>query len=230
MKDPLGDRMKSNYESVSKQRLTRRTPVVIRIDGKAFHTYTRGFEKPFDNRIVGAMQVTTKYLCENVQGCVLGYTQSDEISLILTDYKKFDTSAWFDNEIQKIVSIAASMATMKFNQMMDEKPWATFDARAFNIPKEEVCNYLIWRQRDGIRNAINAVAQSKFPHKQLQGKSVREVKEMFYEVGYDYNSLDPELKEGTTYIKLINGWHCCAPYRFSEKQDIIEAILKPEQE
>lgn len=230
MKDPLGDRMKSNYESVYKQRLTRRTPVVIRIDGKAFHTYTHGFEKPFDNRIVGAMQTTTRYLCENVQGCVLGYTQSDEISLILIDYKNFDTSAWFDNEIQKIVSIAASMATMKFNQIMDVKPTALFDARAFNIPKEEVCNYLIWRQRDGIRNAINSIAQSKFPHKQLQGKNVDEVKEMLFEAGYDYSKLDPDLQEGASYTKWTDGRWYHRNYRFSEERTTIEDLLKPEQE
>lgn len=229
MKDPLGDRMKSNYESVYKQRLTRRTPVVIRIDGKAFHTYTHGFEKPFDNRIVGAMQTTTKYLCENVQGCVLGYTQSDEISLILIDYKNFDTSAWFDNEIQKIVSIAASMATMKFNQIMDTKPTALFDARAFNIPKEEVCNYLVWRQRDGIRNAINSVAQSKFPHKQLQGKSTKEVEEMLYEVGYDYNNLDEDLRIGQSYIKFDEGWKARC-LNFSICRELVEDLLRPEQE
>lgn len=229
MKDPIGDRMKSNYETITKTRLVRRMPVIIRIDGKAFHTYTKGFEKPFDTKIVGAMQVATNYLCNNVQGCVLGYTQSDEISLLLIDYKKFDTSAWFDNEIQKIVSIAASMATMKFNQMIEEKPCAIFDARAFNIPKEEVCNYFVWRQRDGIRNAINSMAQSKFPHKQLQGKSTKEVEEMLYEVGYDYNNLDEDLRIGQSYIKFDEGWKARCLH-FSTCRELIEDLLRPEQE
>lgn len=111
----LSKRMKK-YESVSKGTLMSRMPVILRIDGRSFHTYTRGFKRPFDELLMAAMQETMKYLCENIQGCVLGYTQSDEISLVLVDYKKFTASSWFDNEIQKIVSIAASMATMAFNR------------------------------------------------------------------------------------------------------------------
>ena len=117
--DNLGDRMKT-YENVTRTYLTRRTPVIIRIDGKAFHSFTRGFEKPFDSVLVEAMQQTMKYLCENIEGCVLGYTQSDEITLVLCDYKKLTSQAWFDNNIQKICSISASMATMIFNRFFDE--------------------------------------------------------------------------------------------------------------
>jgi tRNA(His) 5'-end guanylyltransferase len=115
-KDSLGDRMKENYEGRFKFKLMRRTPVIIRIDGKAFHTFTRGFNKPFDKVLSNAMDRTMYQLCENIQGCVFGYTQSDEITLILNDYKTFETSAWFDYEIQKICSIAASMATAYFNR------------------------------------------------------------------------------------------------------------------
>lgn len=114
-KDTLGDRMKG-YENVTRNHLIRRMPVIIRIDGKAFHTLTRGFNKPFDDVLVATMQDTMKYLCENVEGCVLGYTQSDEISLVLCDYKKLETSAWFDNNIQKICSVSASLATAAFNK------------------------------------------------------------------------------------------------------------------
>ena len=113
--DDLGVRMKTFYEQIPKTKLMRRCPVALRIDGKAFHTFTRGFQKPFDEILIKSMQETMKYLCENVQGCVLGYTQSDEITLILVDYKKLTSSAWFDYEVQKICSIAASMATMAFN-------------------------------------------------------------------------------------------------------------------
>lgn len=119
--DDLGIRMKENYENISKTRLVRRMPVAIRIDGKAFHTFTRGFIKPYDWFLIRAMQQTTKYLCENIQGCVFGYTQSDEISLILVDYAKLESCAWFDNEIQKICSITASMATMAFNKIWHEQ-------------------------------------------------------------------------------------------------------------
>lgn len=117
--DELGTRMKEFYESVPKTKLMRRTPVAIRIDGKAFHTFTRGFSKPFDDVLISAMQDTMKYLCENIQGCVLGYTQSDEITLILVDYKRLNSSAWFDYEVQKMCSIAASMATMAFNKFFE---------------------------------------------------------------------------------------------------------------
>lgn len=111
-RDDLGDRMKDYYESRSKTRLTRRMPVIIRLDGKAFHTFTKGFKKPFDMIMVKAMQETMKYLCENIQGCVLGYTQSDEITLVLVDYNKLDTGAWFDYDVQKLCSVSASMATL----------------------------------------------------------------------------------------------------------------------
>lgn len=118
--DDLGVRMKTFYEQIPKTKLMRRCPVAIRIDGKAFHTFTRGFHKPFDEVLIKSMQETMKYLCENIQGCVLGYTQSDEITLILVDYKKLTSSAWFDYEVQKICSIAASMATMAFNKRFVE--------------------------------------------------------------------------------------------------------------
>ena len=120
MNDELGKRMKEYYEQVPKTRLVRRMPVAIRIDGKAFHSFTKGFEKPFDDVLIKSMQKTTKYLCENIQGCVLGYTQSDEITLILVDYQTLTTSAWFDYEVQKMCSIAASMATMAFNRIFSE--------------------------------------------------------------------------------------------------------------
>ena len=160
----LDIRMKNNYETVAKTRLLRRTPVIIRIDGKAFHTFTRGMKKPFDEILVKSMQSTMKYLCENIQGCVFGYTQSDEITLILIDYQTLTTEAWFDYEVQKMCSIAASMATMAFNKYFpivasnwieDHKDidddylktlinnvdkGALFDARCFNIPREEVTN------------------------------------------------------------------------------------------
>ena len=114
-KDSLSDRMKC-YENVTRNYLTRRAPVIIRVDGKAFHSFTRGFKKPFDGIFVKSMQETMKYLCENIQGCVLGYTQSDEITLVIIDYEKIESCAWFDNNIQKMASISASMATLAFNK------------------------------------------------------------------------------------------------------------------
>ena len=119
-KDNIGTRMKTFYEEIPKTKLMRRTPVAIRIDGKAFHTFTKGFIKPFDATFMTSMQTTMTHLCENIQGCVLGYTQSDEITLILVDYEHLNSSAWFDYDVQKLCSVSASMATMVFNKYFRE--------------------------------------------------------------------------------------------------------------
>lgn len=220
--DELGIRMKTFYEQVPKARLVRRMPVAIRLDGKAFHTFTRGFQKPFDEVLGKAMRETMKYLCENIQGCVLGYQQSDEITLILIDYKKITSSAWFDYEVQKMCSIAASMATMAFNRefrkAMDENPtipsvrynWylakindgAMFDARVFNIPKEEVANLIYWRQLDATRNSIQMVGQANFSHSELQNKSCNQIQEMlFQERDINWNDYPTYLKRGSCCVK-----------------------------
>ncbi len=240
----LGKRMKEFYEQVPKTRLVRRMPVMIRIDGKAFHTFTRGFQKPFDDILIKSMQETMKYLCENIQGCVFGYTQSDEITLVLVDYKKLTSSAWFDYEVQKMCSISASMATMAFNKFLTNnyQQWiketipedklmessnllnykeelilstvyfkaidkgAMFDARCFNVPKEEVTNFVYWRQLDATRNSIQMVGQANFSHKQLQGKSCNMIQDMlFTEKGINWNDLPVVKKRGSACIKDAEG-------------------------
>ena len=234
-RDSLGTRMKTYYEEVPKFRLYKRTPVAIRIDGKAFHTFTRGFKKPFDEILIKSMQQTMLYLCENIQGCVLGYTQSDEITLILQDYKTLTTSAWFDYEIQKICSISASMATMAFNKafainetkfcnsMRVEKDgsfvkedfdlWRTyhqaeekgamFDARCFNIPKEEVTNLLYWRQLDAARNSVQMVGQAYFSHKELQNKSCSDIQDMLMEkYNINWNDFPTTQKRGSCAVRM----------------------------
>ena len=228
--DELGKRMKTYYEQIPQSKLMRRCPVCIRIDGKAFHSYTRGFQKPFDSNLVKTMQDTMKYLCENIQGCVCAYQQSDEITLILVDYKKLDSSAWFDYEVQKICSIAASMATMAFNkyfsdnvenlcfntkEFMSNEEFdkmfdiyeskvgkAMFDARCFNIPKEEVTNLIYWRQLDATRNSIQMVGRSKFSHKQLDNKSCSDIQNMLMnEYQINWNDIPTYLKRGSCCIK-----------------------------
>lgn len=140
--DDLGTRMKEFYESVPKTHLMRRVPVAIRIDGKAFHTFTRGFRRPFDDVLIKSMQETTKYLCENIQGCVLGYTQSDEITLILTDYKKLNSEAWFNYEVQKMCSVSASMATMAFNKAFSKNVKETIlEWKSSLVPQDQ--DYLV---------------------------------------------------------------------------------------
>lgn len=238
--DDLGTRMKAFYENIPKTKLMRRTPVAIRIDGKAFHTFTKGFQKPFDEVLIKSMQDTMKYLCENIQGCVLGYTQSDEITLILVDYKKFTSSAWFDYEVQKVCSIAASMATIAFNKYFSENinseycvfddelldgdfnpnykneylidlytthikasyKGAMFDARCFNIPKEEVTNLIYWRQLDATRNSIQMVGQANFSHKELQNKSCDQIQDMLMtQKGINWNDIPSYQKHGSCCIK-----------------------------
>lgn len=226
-KDSLGDRMKKFYESRTKIKLIRRTPVIIRIDGKAFHTLTREFEKPFDPVMVKAMQDTMKYLCENIQGCVLGYTQSDEITLVLVDYNKLETDAWFDYDVQKLCSVSASMATFAFNRnftkiamlnSIDRKDYtnaysilshrgAMFDARCFNVPVEEVTNCIFWRQQDATRNSIQAVGRAYFSHKELQGLNTDQIQELlFSKQGVNWNDFPTHLKRGSCCIKKESGW------------------------
>lgn len=228
-RDSLGTRMKTYYEEVPKFRLYRRTPVAIRIDGKAFHTFTRGFKKPFDEILIKSMQQTMQYLCENIQGCVLGYTQSDEITLILQDYKTLTTSAWFDYEIQKICSISASMATMAFNKFFEQnvyddnplgsvnsencelintyinaiKKGAMFDARCFNIPKEEVTNLIFWRQLDAARNSVQMVGQAYFSHRELQNKSCNDIQDMLMEkYNINWNDFPTTQKRGSCCVRM----------------------------
>ena len=223
-KDSLGDRMKT-YEYVTRNYLTRKLPVIVRLDGRAFHSFTRGLKKPFDEIFVKSMQDTMKYLCENVQGCVLGYTQSDEITLVLVDYQDINSCAWFDNNIQKIVSVSASMATLAFNnafwdnmsdyvntnqindmefiEMMYKKLWtAMFDSRVFTLPKEEVVNCLIWRQQDATRNSIQSVVQANFSHNQLHGKNCSDIQDMLMiEKNINWNDYPTHLKRGSCCIK-----------------------------
>ena len=229
-KSDLTNRMKEYYEYIPKTKLMRRTPVAIRIDGKAFHTFARGFQKPFDDVLIKSMQETTKYLCENIQGCVLGYTQSDEITLILVDYKKLTSSAWFDYEVQKICSIAASMATMAFNKFFENNikefsessecrgldvkyldvykealnKGAMFDARCFNIPKEEVTNLIYCRQLDASRNSIQMVGQANFSHKELSNKSCNDIQDMLMtQKCINWNDLPTYQKRGSCCIKTL---------------------------
>lgn len=222
--DELGKRMKEYYEGIPKTRLMRRTPVIIRIDGRSFHSFTRGLKKPFDHVLMYSMQETMKYLCENIQGAVLGYHQSDEISILLIDYKRFNSSAFFDYEIQKVCSISASMATVAFNKFFyrisqseieskaDEAYKETllkkqdlmpqFDARCFNIPKEEVTNYFYWRQLDATRNSIEMVGQANFSHKELHKKSCNMIQDMLHEQkGINWNDFSVPEKRGTCCYK-----------------------------
>lgn len=214
--------------------------MLIRLDMRAGHSFTKGFKRPFDEVFMKTMQETAKYLCENVMNCKLAYVQSDEITLVLIDYEKLNTEAFFDYRVDKLCSIAASMATMAFNKFfrknvdewgynnlpnyseggtnepVDEELmrlcdcyWksiekgAMFDARVFNIPKEEVTNCLYWRQLDCSRNSVQMVGQANFSHKELQNKSCNVIQDMLMtEKGINWNNYPTHQKRGSCCVKM----------------------------
>lgn len=213
MPDSLGDRMKG-YENVSRIYLPRRLPVIIRVDGRAFHTFTKGFQRPFDDVLAKAMRETAVALCKEISGAKLAYTQSDEISILVTNNDTVDTQPWFDNNLQKLTSLSASIATRAFDNAFQGAiseynesfnlfttyfrvlHKATFDARAFVLPADEVCNYFIWRQQDATRNSIQMVAQSLYSHKELQKKNCDELQVMILQKGINWDHYEPWKKRG----------------------------------
>lgn len=244
-RNTLSGRMKT-YEACSDIRLTQRMPVIVRIDGKAFHTFTRGCTKPFDIIFSELMGTTAKKLCENIQGCKLAFTQSDEISLLLTDYDDINSQGFFDYRLEKITSVTASMATLFFNQALEDlikeqtiknssklELWeskrfkALFDSRTFNVPKEDVNNYFLWRQQDATKNSILSVAQYYFSQKEMTGKKCSELQEMLWQQkNINWNDYSVPEKRGTCIIKTENGWKL--DYKipiFSKDTDYINKLV-----
>lgn len=221
MKDSLGDRMKSQYEDRTRFFLPRRTYTIIRVDGKAFHTFTRGCAKPYDLDLMATMDKVAVALCEQIQGACFAYTQSDEISILLTDFAKPGTSAWFDGNVQKMASIAAAIATAAFNkeflalklrgqgfggvhQVLEEFKPATFDARVFTIPDPvEVANYFIWRQQDATRNSVQMAARAVYSHKECENKDSSELQEMLHQKGINWNDYTSGCKRGRAAVKTF---------------------------
>jgi tRNA(His) 5'-end guanylyltransferase len=180
------------------------------------------------------MSQTAATLVQNIQNARLAYTQSDEISILMNDWGKLTTEAWFDNGIQKMVSVSASMATAKFNVAVSDQgnfspTMALFDARVFNIPKEEVANYFIWRQQDATRNSINMLGQFYFSHKELQGKTTDEVQEMlFSKHGVNWNDIPTWQKRG--YCATRRGTNNEIPIFTKERQFIEQHLAEDEVE
>lgn len=217
--DNLGDRMKS-YEDCYRSFLPIRMPVILRIDGKAFHTYTKGCKRPVDQGLVDCMNDTAIELCKKVQGCQVAYVQSDEISLLVNNYQEIDTQSWFDNNLQKMVSISASIASVTFT-MNSDKIWgkdcveggdgypvcmpirkpAYFDSRAFVMPKEDVVNYFLWRQQDATRNSVQMLARTLYSHKELENKNNSELQEMCFQKGINWNDCPVPQKRGRCIVK-----------------------------
>ena len=223
----LAERMKG-YEKRNRYYLQRRMPVILRLDMRAGHSFTKGFKRPFDEVFIKSMQETAKYLCENIQNCKLSYQQSDEITLLLVDYDKLNTDCFFDYRVDKLCSIAASMATMAFNKFFRDNAddylfencfnqyladyietlqnavnkGAMFDARCFNIPKEEVTNLVYWRQLDASRNSIQMVGQANFSHKELQNKSCNDIQDMLMtQKDINWNDLPTYQKRGSCCVR-----------------------------
>lgn len=208
--DKLGDRMKE-YENATRVVLPRRLPMIVRVDGKAFHTFTRGFEKPWDGWFVGAMHRVAVALCEEVEGCQLAYWQSDEISLLVRDDMGLQTQPWFGKGLQKVVSVAAGVASAAMTYelaarlfqadetvaMHPAPPLPSFDARAFVLPPAEVVNYFIWRQQDAVRNSILGLGHAHFSVKEMHGLKTDKIQErLFAERGLNWNDTPTHLKRG----------------------------------
>ncbi len=248
MKDALGDRMKQNYEDVWRVHLPRRIPMVLRVDGRAFHTLTQRLERPFDRRFSDAMERVALSLCKEIQGAQFAYTQSDEVSVLIHNYKKLDSSAWFDNNLAKMTSVAASLASVTFDRyarsqgvgflsMEDQVP--TFDARVFVIPETEVCNYFIWRMGDAERNSLNALAQKYFSPKQLKGKKAGNLHDALHEIDVNWNDLPVRDKRGSAIIRvkkeIFGGgvryhFEVASPPIFTQYRNYIEKYLELEPE
>ena len=202
--DDLSNRMKNNYENIFRYKLVRRVPVIIRLDGKCFHSLTRNLSKPFDEFFRISMEKTAIKLCKEIQNTKLAYIQSDEISLLLVDYTNINTNQWFDGNIQKITSISSAIASVEFTSVFGRK--AYFDSRVFNIPKEEVCNYFIWRQKDAIRNSILSLGQKYFSQNQLYRLNCNEILSKLLLKEVDWDKIEIKWQRGFCIIKEEIEW------------------------
>jgi len=213
--DALGNRMK-DYEFSSTHYLTKKIPIICRVDGKAFHNFCKRFARPYDKVLNSALNGVMKKLCSQIQGVKLAQRHSDEISFVITDYDKITTDSFFEYNISKICSVVASMATAEFCRILGtenapfkaylyiDEDWPTFDCRCFNIPESDLENYLWWRLIDCRRNSISMFAQSKFSSKQLHGKNCNQMQEMlFIEHGINWGKLPQEQKSGFVCIRKM---------------------------
>ena len=196
MKTNIGDRIK-RYEAASNPKLTPRSCLFIRVDGKAFHNYCKFRNKPFDNEIINAMVTAAQKTSKQMQGFKLAYVQSDECTFMLTDFDRLDTQGWFNYELNKVVSLSAAYFTFFFNQYMGVDEVAVFDSRAFIVPEDDWANVFIWRQRDWERNSLQMLARNNYSHNELMNKNSAQIHEMLYDKGINWADLKPVYKNGT---------------------------------
>jgi tRNA(His) 5'-end guanylyltransferase len=177
-------------------------PICARIDGKRFSAWTQGLARPYDRRLSDLMVEVTIKLVEETQA-LIGYTQSDEISLVFysDDLKR---APFLDGRIQKLTSILASMTTAHFNMRLAavlperaDRP-ALFDCRAWTVPtREEATNVLLWRERDASKNSLSMAARHYYPHAQLDGAKGPQLHELLHQVAVNWNDYPPFFKRGS---------------------------------
>jgi tRNA(His) 5'-end guanylyltransferase len=202
------------YEALVRQMLEPHTHTILRVDGRAFHSYLRGAEKPYDFGFIAQMQGVAAHLCKEVSGTVMAYGQSDEISLLLSDIES-QSQPWFGGVVQKMASVAAGIATASLIAKRGPKGLPHFDARVFTIPSEEVGNYFVWRQRDAIRNSVSMLAQYKFSHKQLHGVNSEQMKQkLLEEYGISWEGVPPAAKYGWVVKKHLRE----SPVTYTDKR------------
>jgi tRNA(His) 5'-end guanylyltransferase len=206
MKDDLGRRMKRDYEDALRLTLPRRTHVVIRIDGRGFHGFTAGLERPYCRPLADALDQAALTLCQDMIGCRFAYGQSDEYSFLLTDFETENAALWFDGNLQKIVSVSASLFTAAFNRAFAAEKPACFDSRVLVIARrEEVEQYFLWRQLDASANSLNMLASAHYPHADLLNKTTAEKHEMLHRKGVNWAKQSADFKRGRVVRRDPNG-------------------------
>jgi tRNA(His) 5'-end guanylyltransferase len=204
MTEDFGDRMKMLEQVEAGRRLMPLLPIIARLDGKGFSRYTADLERPFDRRLSDSMVDATRYLVEEVDGARIGYTQSDEISLVIYS-ETYERQVFFDAKVQKLTSVLASMLTGVFNDMMkdlresgDVPGRAVFDCRVWSVPtRVEAANALLWREQDATKNSISMAARHYYSHRELQDKKGGEMQEMLFQKGINWDKYPDFFKRGT---------------------------------
>lgn len=203
--DSLGDRMKS-YESATAMHLTGRMPLIIRLDGKAFHSYTKDLPRPWCPALMGVMDATAIALCKQIQGAQVAYVQSDEISILVIGYQTITSQTWFERNVQKMVSVSAGIASATFTAASGAlregfiKP-AIFDSRVFTIPESDVCNAFVWRQQDATRNSQQMLARSLYSSDELFKKNSSQLQEMCVQKGHNWNDQPTTFRRGRCIVR-----------------------------
>lgn len=202
------------YEEATRLTLTSRLPIVIRVDGKAFHSYTKGLARPVDDGLVTVMNLTAMALCKAIQGAQMAYVQSDEISILVHGYKTLESSQWFDNQVQKMASVSAGIASSVFTaesyriwtkpgekSLLDHIRPAVFDSRVFVVPENDVANYFLWRQKDATRNSVQTLARCLYSHKECTDKNNSQLQEMCFAKGRNWNDEPTSFRRGRCILK-----------------------------